>query len=85
MRERLVLADDLEALTSDAGPGTLRSILIAIAVGAIVLRVVAFRGPARRGSATVATLVLFAILALVPGALCVVDGRAYVAHRLPHD
>jgi uncharacterized membrane protein len=48
-------------------PGTLRILLIAIAVGAIVLRVVAFRSPARRGSAVIATLALFAVLALVLG------------------
>jgi len=48
-------------------PNTLGIILIAIAVGAIVLRLVAFRSPNRRGSAAIATLVLFAILALVLG------------------
>ena len=48
-------------------PNTLGIVLIAIAVGAIVLRVVAFRSPNRRGSAAIATLVLFAILALVLG------------------
>ena len=49
-------------------PSTLRILLIAIAVGAIVLRVVAFRSPARRGgSAVIATVALFAVLALVLG------------------
>jgi uncharacterized membrane protein len=48
-------------------PSTLRILLIAIAVGAIVLRVVAFRSPARRGSTVIATVALFAILALVLG------------------
>ncbi len=48
-------------------PSTLRILLIAIAVGAIVLRVVAFRSPARRGSAVIATIALFAVLALVLG------------------
>ena len=48
-------------------PGTLRILLIAIAVGAIVLRVVAFRSPARGGSAVIATVALFAVLALVLG------------------
>jgi hypothetical protein len=48
-------------------PSTLWILLIAIAVGAIVLRVVAFRGPARRGSAVIATTALFAVLALVLG------------------
>jgi uncharacterized membrane protein len=48
-------------------PGTLRILLIAIAVGAIVLRLVAFRSPARRGSAVIATIALFAVLALVLG------------------
>jgi len=48
-------------------PGTLRILLIAIAVGAIVLRVVAFRSPARRGSSVIATVALFAVLALVLG------------------
>jgi hypothetical protein len=48
-------------------PNTLGIVLIAIAVGAIVLRLVAFRSPNRRGSAVIATLVLFAILALVLG------------------
>ncbi len=46
---------------------TLGIILIAVAVGAFVLRVVAFRSPNRRGSAAIATLVLLAILALVLG------------------
>ena len=46
---------------------TLRIVLIAIAVGAIVLRVVAFRSPARSGSAVIATVALFAVLALVLG------------------
>jgi uncharacterized membrane protein len=48
-------------------PGTLRILLIAIAVGAIVLRVVAFRSPVRGGSAVIATIALFAVLALVLG------------------
>jgi hypothetical protein len=48
-------------------PGTLRILLIAIAVGAIVLRVVAFRSPTRRGSSVIATIALFAVLALVLG------------------
>ena len=48
-------------------PTILGIILIAVAVGAIVLRVVAFRSPQRRASSAVATLVLFAILALVLG------------------
>jgi uncharacterized membrane protein len=48
-------------------PGTLRILLIAIAVSAIVMRVVAFRSPARRGSAVIATVALFAVLALVLG------------------
>jgi uncharacterized membrane protein len=48
-------------------PNTLGIILIAVAVGAIVLRVIAFRSPNRRGAAIVATLVVFAILALVLG------------------
>ena len=48
-------------------PGTLRILLIAIAVGAIVLRVVAFRSPARGASAVIATVALFAVLALVLG------------------
>ena len=48
-------------------PSALRILLIAIAVGAIVLRVVAFRSPARRGSAVIATIALFAVLALVLG------------------
>jgi uncharacterized membrane protein YqjE len=48
-------------------PSILRILLIAIAVGAIVLRVVAFRSPARRGSAVIATVALFAVLALVLG------------------
>jgi uncharacterized membrane protein len=46
---------------------TLRILLIAIAVGAIVLRAVAFRSPARSGSALIATVALFAVLALVLG------------------
>ena len=65
-------------------PTVLRSILIAIAIAAIVLRVVAFRGPGRRGSATVATLVLFAILALSLGLFAWSVVGAYV-DRLPHD
>ncbi len=48
-------------------PNTFGIILIAVAVGAFVLRVVAFRSPNRRGSAAIATLVLLAILALVLG------------------
>jgi hypothetical protein len=48
-------------------PGTLRILLIAIALGAIVLRVVAFRSSARGGSAVIATIALFAVLALVLG------------------
>jgi uncharacterized membrane protein len=48
-------------------PGTLRILLIAIAVGAIVLRVVAFRSPTRGGSAVIATIALFAVLVLVLG------------------
>jgi hypothetical protein len=48
-------------------PSTLRVLLIAIAVGAIVLRVVAFRSPARSGSAVIATIALFVVLALVLG------------------
>lgn len=48
-------------------PSTVRILLVAIAVGAIVLRVVAFRGPARAGSAVIATVALFAVLALVLG------------------
>jgi hypothetical protein len=48
-------------------PGTLRILLIAIAVGAIVLRVVAFRSSTRRGSAVIATVALFGVLALVLG------------------
>jgi uncharacterized membrane protein len=48
-------------------PNTLRILLIAVAVGAIFLRVVAFRSPARRGSALIATVALFAVLALVLG------------------
>ena len=48
-------------------PNTIGIILITVAIGAIVLRVVAFRSPDRRGSATVVTLVLFAILALALG------------------
>jgi hypothetical protein len=50
-------------------PSTLRMLLIAIAVGAIVLRVVAFRSSARRGSAVIATIALFAVLAFVLGLL----------------
>ncbi len=46
---------------------TLRILLIAIAVGVIGLRVLAFRSPQRRGSASIATIALFAILALVLG------------------
>jgi uncharacterized membrane protein len=48
-------------------PNTLRILLIAIAVGAIVLRVVEFRSPAQRGSAIIATIALFAVLGLVLG------------------
>jgi uncharacterized membrane protein len=48
-------------------PNTLRILLIVVAVGAIVLRVVAFRSPKRRGSAVIATLALFAILTVVLG------------------
>jgi len=48
-------------------PDAFRIVLIAVAVGAIVLRIVAFRSPQRRGSAAIATIALFAILALVVG------------------
>jgi hypothetical protein len=48
-------------------PSALRILLIAVAFGAIVLRVVAFRSSTRRGSALIATIVLFAVLALVLG------------------
>lgn len=48
-------------------PNTFGIVLIAVAVGATVLRLIAFRSPNRRGSAAIATLVLFAILALVLG------------------
>lgn len=54
-------------MTAILDPNTLGIILISVAVGAIVLRVVVFRSPNRRGSAVVATLVVFAILALVLG------------------
>ena len=59
-------------------PNTLGIILIAVAVGAIVLRVVAFRSPNRRGSAAVATLVLFAILAVVLGLFAWSMVRGYI-------
>jgi hypothetical protein len=48
-------------------PSILRIVLVAVAVGAIVLRVVAFRSPARGGSAVIATIALFAVLAVVLG------------------
>lgn len=48
-------------------PSILRIVLIAVAVGAIVLRVVAFRSPARGGSAVIATIALFVVLAVVLG------------------
>jgi uncharacterized membrane protein len=67
-----------------ADPGTLRILLIAIAVGAIVLRVVAFRSPARRGSAVIATIALFAVLALVLGLFAWSVVAAYIG-GLPHD
>jgi uncharacterized membrane protein len=60
-------------------PNTLGIILIAVAVGAIVLRVVAFRSPNRRGSAAVATLVVFAILALVLGLFTWTVVRGYIS------
>ena len=59
-------------------PNTLGIILIAVAAGAIVLRVVAFRSPNRRGSAVVATLVVFAILALVLGLFAWSVVRGYI-------
>ncbi len=59
-------------------PNTLGIILIAVAVGAIVLRVVAFRSPNRRGSAVVATLAVFAILALVLGLFTWAMVRGYI-------
>jgi hypothetical protein len=48
-------------------PSALRILLIAIAIGAIVLRVVAFRSPTRPGSAVIATIALFGVLAVVLG------------------
>ena len=48
-------------------PTAFRILLIAVAVGAIVLRVLAFRSQARRGSTFVATIALFAVLILVLG------------------
>ena len=60
-------------------PNTLGIILIAVAVGAILLRVVAFRSPNRRGSAAVATLVVFAILALVLGLFTWTVVRGYIS------
>lgn len=48
-------------------PSILRIVLIAVAVGAIVLRVVAFRSPARGSSAVIATIALFVVLAVVLG------------------
>ncbi len=48
-------------------PNALGIILIAVAVSATALRVIAYRSPNRRGSAAAATLVLFAILAVVLG------------------
>ena len=48
-------------------PTAFRVLLIAVAVGAIVLRVLAFRNAARRGSTLVATIALFAVLVLVLG------------------
>jgi uncharacterized membrane protein len=65
-------------------PTAFRILLIAVAIGAIVLRVLAFRSPARRGSATVATLVLFAVLALSLGLFAWSVVGTYV-DRLPHD
>lgn len=65
-------------------PTTLRILLIAVAVGAIVLRVVAFRSRGRRGSAVIATIVLFAILALVLGLFAWSVVAAYIG-GLPHD
>ena len=59
-------------------PNTLGIILIAVALGAIVLRVVAFRSPNRRGSALVVTLVVFAILALVLGLFTWAMVRGYL-------
>ncbi len=59
-------------------PNTLGIILIAVAVGATVLRIVAFRSPNRRGSAAVATLVLFAILAVVLGLFVWSMVRGYI-------
>jgi hypothetical protein len=50
-------------------PTAFRILLIAVAVGAIVLRLLAFRSPARRGSTLVATIAMFAVLALVLGLL----------------
>jgi uncharacterized membrane protein len=65
-------------------PNTLGIVLIAVAIGAIVLRVIAFRSPQRRGSAVVATLVLFAVLVLVLGLFAWSVVGAYVG-GLPHD
>jgi hypothetical protein len=48
-------------------PNTFGILLIAVAVGAFVLRVVAFRSPGRRASSGIATLAIMAILALVVG------------------
>jgi uncharacterized membrane protein YidH (DUF202 family) len=59
-------------------PTALGIILIAVAVGAMVLRVVAFRSPNRRGSAAVATLVVFAILAVVLGLFAWSVVRGYI-------
>jgi uncharacterized membrane protein len=59
-------------------PNTFGIILIAVAVGAVVLRVVAFRSPERRGSAAIATLVVFAILALVLGLFAWAVAGVYV-------
>jgi hypothetical protein len=59
-------------------PNTLGIILIAVAVGATALRVIAFRSPKRRGSAAVATLVLFAILAVVLGLFAWSMVRGYI-------
>ena len=65
-------------------PNTIGILLIAVAVGAIVMRVVAFRSPQRRGSAVVATLVLFAVLVLVVGLFAWSVVGAYVG-GLPLD